>query len=68
MSDSTVERMMRPRPSFCQHYACRCARAAELAAMSDRTGDPNLLAKAFDVHSQVVPCRQIGAALEDRKP
>ena len=41
----------------CQHYACRCARAAELAAMADTTGNAELLAAAVAVHTQNVRCR-----------
>jgi hypothetical protein len=35
----------------CRHYECRCARAAELAAMG-------LIVQAIDVHQQEVTCRQ----------
>ena len=42
----------------CEHYDCRCARAAELAEMADRTGDASLLAQATEVHSQEVECRR----------
>lgn len=41
----------------CEHHACRCARAAELAAMADSTGNAALLAEAVKVHSQRVRCR-----------
>jgi hypothetical protein len=41
----------------CEHYVCRCARAAELAEMYDRTGDGRLLREAVDVHEQQVECR-----------
>jgi hypothetical protein len=41
----------------CEHYVCRCARAAELAAMYDRTGDGRLLREAIGVHGQQVECR-----------
>jgi hypothetical protein len=43
---------------MCTHYACRCARAAELAAMADVKGDSRLLLEAIAVHSQEVECRQ----------
>lgn len=42
----------------CTHYACRCARAEELAAMADRTGNMKFLAEAIAVHSQTVRCRE----------
>jgi hypothetical protein len=35
----------------CTHYECRCARAAELAAMG-------LIVQAIEVHQQEVTCRQ----------
>lgn len=41
----------------CDHYACRCARAAELAAIADRLNDPRMLADAIAVHEQLVECR-----------
>lgn len=41
----------------CTHYACRCARAAELAEMADRYGGPSLLIDAISVHDSYVPCR-----------
>lgn len=41
----------------CTHYACRCARAVELLAMYDRTGDSRLLREAIDVHGSEVTCR-----------
>lgn len=47
---------------LCEHHACRCARAAELAAMADRALTPALagwlLAEAIRVHSEPVPCRE----------
>jgi hypothetical protein len=39
----------------CTHYACQCARARELALMSDRTGDPRLMYEAANVGE--VECR-----------
>jgi hypothetical protein len=47
----------RPPRGLCEHYACRCARAAELAAMYDRTGKGKLLLQAVQVHDQKVECR-----------
>jgi hypothetical protein len=44
---------------LCEHYACRCARAAELAEMYDRTGDGRLLREAIGVHEQRVRCRLV---------
>lgn len=41
----------------CEHYYCRCARANELAAISDRTGEVDYLVQAIAVHSQRVTCR-----------
>lgn len=49
-----------PSPAYCSHYACRCARAAELAALADRTGDVRHLAEAIAVHGRSVPCRNRG--------
>jgi hypothetical protein len=43
---------------LCTHYACRCARAAELALIADRTDDARYLAEAIDCHSRgKVRCR-----------
>lgn len=39
---------------LCQHYACRCARANELANM-------DMLQSAIAVHFQRVTCRQPAA-------
>ncbi len=47
--------------SICQHFSCRCARADELAMMADRSGKPELLHQAKQVHQQSVPCRQVPA-------
>jgi hypothetical protein len=47
----------------CQHYACRCARAAELAAMAERPGHGHLLLAAIAVHSQEVECRRLLSAI-----
>jgi hypothetical protein len=44
--------------ALCGHYACRCARATELAAMYDRTGRGSLLREAVEVHEKQVRCRQ----------
>ena len=41
---------------LCEHYTCRCARAAELAAMDDGSG--RLTREAIDVHEKRVRCRQ----------
>ncbi len=38
-------------PSHCEHHDCRCARAAELAAMG-------MTAEAVEVHYRRVPCRR----------
>lgn len=43
---------------LCRHYACRCARANELAVMSTQTRDIALLNQAVEVHEQSVPCRK----------
>lgn len=40
----------------CTHYACRCARARELALMSDRTSDPRLMFEAANLGE--VECRE----------
>jgi hypothetical protein len=42
---------------LCDHYACRCARAAELADIADRTGNGRYLVEAIGAHGQQVPCR-----------
>jgi hypothetical protein len=44
----------------CRHYACQCARAAELSAMADRTENPEYTAQAIAVHAsnQEVTCRR----------
>lgn len=54
--------------TLCQHYSCRCARAAELAVMSDRTGDLSLLADAVAVHDQDVACRLPEATQQSAEP
>lgn len=47
---------------MCQHYECRCARAAELAQMADRAMNlraaNDLLLQAVGIHSQQVICRR----------
>lgn len=43
----------------CEHYACRCARARELAAMYDNTGRVRYLREAIEVHEQRVECREV---------
>lgn len=45
-------------PRTCAHYDCRCARAAELAAMAERPGLGHLLLEAIDVHFRRVTCRR----------
>lgn len=51
----------------CEHYACRCARAAELAATADRTGNGRHLVAAVHVHSERVECRLYGPAVIERE-
>ena len=41
----------------CEHYACRCMRAEELAQMCDRTGNVRHLIEALGVHSNTLECR-----------
>ena len=45
----------------CEHYECRCRRAAELMAMSDAEPNPQIAGQlahdALQAHSQKVPCR-----------
>lgn len=41
----------------CRHDYCRCARAAELAVMAERTGDARLAYEATQVHQSEVECR-----------
>lgn len=43
---------------LCRHYACRCARAAELASIAGMTGNARYLAEAVAVHDQEVRCRK----------
>lgn len=45
----------------CDHYACRCARADELAQMADRTGNVRWLVEAIGVHGTRVECRRTNA-------
>lgn len=40
----------------CTHHACRCARAAELAAIADRTGEVRFLVEALSIHESEVWC------------
>lgn len=49
------------RSQNCTHYACRCARANELAIMAERSGRNDLLFEALKVHEQEVLCRQPSA-------
>jgi hypothetical protein len=42
---------------MCTHDYCRCMRAAELASIADRTGDPRYLYDAIHVHGMEVVCR-----------
>lgn len=46
---------------LCEHYACRCARAAELAAQG-------LTVEAIEVHSQRVHCRERPAEFIHMRP
>src|SRR5258706_522666 len=39
----------------CEHYECRCARARELMAIADRTGQVRYLVEA--IHLESVECR-----------
>lgn len=39
----------------CEHYECRCARARELMAIADRTGQVRYLVEA--IHLGSVQCR-----------
>jgi hypothetical protein len=50
----------------CTHYACRCARARELALMADRTGDPRLMYEAANLGE--VECRERLAPLWSGDP
>ena len=52
----------------CTHYACRCARATELAEMSDRQGRPSLMIEAINVHDDEVPCRQVKDGRSYQRP
>jgi hypothetical protein len=42
---------------ICEHYICRCARAAELAEISERTGEARYVLEAIAVHHEAVACR-----------
>lgn len=42
--------------TLCEHYACRCLRAAELTALSDITGKVSYLKQALDAHTTRVRC------------
>jgi len=48
----------------CEHHDCRCAAAAELAAIAERTGLTRFLAMAVAVHEQRVVCRRALDAAE----
>lgn len=54
----------------CRHYDCRCARAEELARMSDRAvkGKADLLLEALRAHLLDVPCRHPEVADTDNEP
>jgi len=41
----------------CEHYACRCYRAAQLPEMCDRTGQGRYLLMAIHAHFEFVECR-----------
>ena len=45
----------------CEHHECRCARAAELMAMSDAEQNPRIAGQlahqAIEAHLQKVPCK-----------
>ena len=47
------------KPARCEHHECRCARAAELAAMG-------LTAEAVEAHQRTVRCRVPGQHLPPR--
>jgi hypothetical protein len=46
-----------PGQVLCEHHVCRCARAAELAAMAGSTGEARYLAEAIACHGGQVRCR-----------
>lgn len=50
---------------LCTHHACRCDRAAELAAIADRTRRAVYLAAALEVHEQEVVCRRPELQIRD---
>lgn len=41
----------------CEHYVCRCAAAARMALVYDRTGRGEHLQRAIEAHDQRVPCQ-----------
>ncbi len=41
----------------CEHHACRCIRAEQLARIADITSDGRFLEEAVATHQQRVPCR-----------
>jgi len=45
-----------PRP-MCEHYACRCALAEEMAKIADRLDSVRYVVEAVNVHFSRVPCR-----------
>lgn len=54
---SRSEPRARPPVQLCEHHYCRCRRAAELAALCDRTGQVRYLVAAVQAHEERVPCR-----------
>jgi len=52
----------------CAHYACRCASAAELAEIADRSGDARYLTLAIEIHAQEVICRFSEIPTTQRSP
>jgi hypothetical protein len=45
--------------ALCRHYACRCARADELARLAAAFGRNDLLLEATGIHEQSVRCRRV---------
>lgn len=46
---------------MCKHFECQAQRAAELAAISDRTGQPRYLFEATEIY-------RLDSAVECRRP
>jgi hypothetical protein len=65
LAEPMLRALLRDRPPadalpvtyLCEHHACRCARADELADAYDRTGEVRYLFEAIAAHERLVRCR-----------